>query len=217
MREVTKRYYIQETELCILLALKGVRTLYGICLDSDTAMTQEELYYNLFMMQKKGILNGKFQIEEELDCCVGRICTAARFQVLADVDELVPEKYFYVASEGAVMLEPVGQYDTGEQKGSFYLEAITEDEMWDRIWDNGFQTKTAGVPVPDQILEAARHYWKEDKNAILQHAIVGKLLQEYDIQTQCKTKQCIRFHCGLDTYLVCSDGSDVIEGGGERS
>lgn len=124
MNDTVKKYLIQETELCILLALKGVRTLYGICLDSTETMTQEELYYNLFIMQKKGIISrradsGEIWIGEELDSCIERIRTAARFIVLADADELVPEKYFYVARKGAVMLESAGQYDARQRTGLF--------------------------------------------------------------------------------------------------
>ena len=218
MREVTKKYYIQETELCILLALKGVQTLYGICLNSGTGMTQEELYYNLFIMQRKGIIrreadSNAFQIEEELDGCIERIRMAARFIVLADADELVPEKYFYVAREGAVMLEAAGQYDTEQQKSAFHLEAVTEETMWGIIRESGFQMKAAGGAIPSKVLEAAKCCWQEDKDTILQHSTVGKLLQEYDVHAQCKKKQCIRFVCGLDTYLVCSDGSNVVESG----
>lgn len=218
MREVTKKYHILETELCILLALKGEQTLYGICLNSDTAMTREELYYNLFIMQKKGLISRKtdssgFWIETGLDCCIERICTAVQFIVLADADELVPERYFYVAREGAAVLEPVGQYDTGQQGGAFLLETVTEDAMWDIIRESVFQMETANESVPAKILEAAQDYWQEDKDMILRYPTVGKLLQEYDMRTQCKKKQCIKFICGLDTYLVCSDGIE----GGERS
>jgi len=218
MREVTKKYYIQETELCILLAFKGKQTLYGIDLNSAASMTREKLYHNLFAMQKKGMISRKdsfsdaFCIEEKLDCCMERIQTAARFLLLADADELVPEKYFYAAQEGAVMLEPVGQYDAGQQEGAFRLELITEAAMWKVIRENGIQMEPESAAVPDNILEEAQVCWLEDKDTILQRSAVQKLLQEYDVHTRSKKRQCIRFVCGLDTYLVCSDEGK----GGER-
>ncbi len=219
MRETVKKFFIQETELCILLALKSVKALYGICLDSTETMTQEELCYNLFNMQKKGIIDRRadadvFCIEEELDSCIERIRTAARFIVLADADELVPERYFYVAREGAVILEAAGQYDTGNA-GAFHLEAVTEAVMWDRIRESGFVMETANGSVPAEVLERAQGCWQEDKDTILRHATVEKLLQEYDVHTHCKIKQCIRMSCGLDTYLVCSGGVNIE--GGEKS
>lgn len=224
MNDTVKKYLIQETELCILLALKGVRTLYGICLDSTETMTQEELYYNLFIMQKKGIISrradsGEIWIGEELDSCIERIRTAARFIVLADADELVPEKYFYVARKGAVMLESAGQYDARQRTGAFYVEAVTEEDMQDRIRENGLAAGTAQEPVPAGVLRQVEGYWQEDKDAILQHSMVEKLLQEYDVRTRRKTRQCVRLGCGLDSYLVCSDGvvGDSGIGGGEKS
>lgn len=218
MREVTKKYYIQETELCILLAFKGKQTLYGIDLNSAASMTREKLHHNLFTMQKKGMISRKdsssdaFCIEKGLDCCMERIRTAVRFLVLADADELVPEKYFYATQEGAVMLEPVGQYDAGQQKGAFRLEPVTEAAMWEVIRENGIQMETEPAAVPDNVLEEAQICWLEDKDTILQRPTVQKLLQEYDVHTQSKIRQCIQFACGLDAYLVCSDGGK----GGKR-
>lgn len=218
MKELSKVYYIQEAELCILLALKGKKTLYGIALGSDASMTQEALYQNLFAMQKKGILtwtdtSGTFLIEEDLDSCVELIQKADRFVVFAAADELMPEQYFYIADRKAVMLQPVGQYDAVQSEGAFYMEKMPEDAMWDILRENGFETETAKDNVPYHIRAEAEEYWNEDKDAILQHPVVEKLLQEYDVRMQRKKKQCIKFVCGLDTYIVCSDEGQ----GGEES
>lgn len=218
MKEISKVYYIQEAELCILLALKGTQILYGLRLNSDASMTQEALFLNLFAMQKKGILSRSkssdtFLIEEDLDSCVELIQAADRFLVLAGSDELTPEQYFYIAGKEAVMLQPVGQYDAVQPEGAFHMEKMPEDAMWDRIRESGFGLETEQGIVPQSVRMEAQKYQNEDKEMILQHPAVDMILQEYDVHTQRKKKQWIKFVCGLDMYVVCSDALQ----GGEKS
>lgn len=218
MKEISKVYYIQEAELCILLALKGTQALYGLSLNSDTSMTQEALFLNLFAMQKKGILirpksSDTFLIEEDLDSCVELIQAADRFLVLAGLDEQTPEQYFYIAGKEAVMLQPAGQYDAVQAEGAFHMEKMSEDAMWDRVWESGLGLETERRIVPHSVLMEAQKYRNEDKEMILQHPAVDMLLQEYDVHTQRKKKQWIQFVCGLDVYVVCSDEMQ----GGEKS
>lgn len=217
MKEVSKVYFIQEAELCILLALKGQQTLYGLRLNSDASMTQETLYHNLFAMQKKGILvredsSDTFLIEKDLDSCVELIREADRFIVFAGADELTPEQYYYIADKDAVMLQPAGQYDAVQPEGAFHMEKMPEDAMWDIIRESGFDMEAAHGTVPCSVRAEAQGFWNEDKDVILRHPTVEKLLQEYDVRTQSKKKQCIKFVYGLNEYFVCSD---ELQGGEE--
>lgn len=214
MKELTKEYCIQETELCILLALKGMQTLYGVRLSSAESMTRETLCRCLFAMQKKGIVgrpsssDDAFWIEENMDECAGLIQAASRFIVLADADEQIPERYFYVAGDTAVMLQPAGQ-----QGGAFHMKKISKEAMWAVIGESGLGTEEEAMSVPEDIRREAQGFWQEDKDAILLYPAVKGLLQEYDVRTQCREKQRVRLVHGLDAYLVCGDGL----GGGEES
>ncbi|MDE6917373.1 MAG: hypothetical protein K2P39_11320 [Lachnospiraceae bacterium] len=223
MKDVTKEYYILETELCILLALKGGQTLYGICVSSAQSMTREELYHSLFAMQKKGMIrkaddSNTLRIAGGLDSCIERIQTAERFWVLSDSDALVPENYFYAEHDawrrGAVMLEAAGKYDAALQEGAFRMKIITGAALSELFRENGFlggQDMAEQEAVPAAVFEEAQSCWQEDKDTILQRATVKKLLQEYDICTQQKIRQSVQFRCGLDTYLVDSDSLERRE------
>lgn len=207
--ELSKEYYIQEKELCVLLAMKGQNQLYGICMDGVESIDHAELYQLIFLMLKKGILNktenvayGKnrhhaYHIEESLEHCIDLIKKAKRFVVLANTDETVPEWYFYVAEKDAVMLQPSGQ------GGFLHIEQITKDRMCELVKEN------IGIlycgEATDRIYDTAKKCWQKDKDNILQNSAVKQLLQEYDITTQCKKSQVIRFAYGLDEFLVGSD------------
>ena len=200
MTETLKKYYIKETELCILLAMKGKEALYGIRLDGGLFMTEETLYRSLFSMQKKGIAGkyetGAFWIEKELEGCIELICAAESFVVLADRDEMTPEQYFYVAEDDVVMLEPTGH------GGAFHMEKMTRDRMRDIFRDNGFCKNEKGSEAPQDILDKSLEYMYEEKDVILQYPEVEKLIQEYDVHTRQKKGQGIKFICGMDEYVV---------------
>lgn len=200
MTETLKKYYIKETELCILLAMKGKETLYGVRLDSGLSMTEEALYRSLFAMQKKGIAgkdeNGAFWIEKELDDCIELIRTAESFAVLADKDETVPEQYFYIAGDDVLMLEPTGH------GSAFHMEKMTRDKMQGIFSDNGFSKKENGSAVPQDIIDRALECMDWEKDVVLQYPEVEKLIQAYDMHTRQKKGQGIKFICGMDEYIV---------------
>ena len=220
--EISKGYYIHETEFGVLLAMKGLQELYGIQLNGIESITQTDIYQTVFNMLKKGILNtqeGQIQIEEALDNWIDMIKDAQSFIVFADADELIPESYFYVARGYAIFIQSMGQ-----QGNLLYLEKITPDKMWNNIRSNGLQDhkgeKTEYKEPPQGLYEEARDYWLVDKEHILQKPKVKQLLQEYDIRTKCKKKQIIKFVCGLDEHILCSDSQEdkvltVLEEGGE--
>lgn len=223
-KEISKGYYIHEMEFGVLLAVKGLSELYGICLSGIESITQTELYQTVFHMMKKGILSkadSQVQIEESLDSWIDTIIEAQSFIVFADADELIPESYFYVADDHVILIQPAGQ-----QSSLLYLEKISRDEMWELMKSKGLQTLSK-EPVecknpPIELYEEARDYWLADKEDILQKSRVKQLLQEYDIHTKCKKRQMIKFVCGLDEYMINSDDQEdkvwnVSEEGGEVS
>ena len=194
--ELSKEYYIQEKELCVLLALKGQRQLYGLCMDGVESIDRAELYQLIFLMLKKGILNRPenvaydineqhvYHIEESLERCIDLIKKSKRFVVLANTDENIPELYFYVAEKDVVLLQASGQ------GGFLHMEQITKDRMCELVKEN-IAVLYCGEAT-DHIYDAAKKCWQKDKDSILQNPAVKQLLQEYDITTQCKKSQVIR-------------------------
>lgn len=209
--EISKGYGLQETEICILLALKGVQELYGICFQGMEDITQEDIYRNVFQMLKKGILyktENRLQIEETLDNWLDFIKNAEKFLVLADADELVPESYYYATADTVILLRPAGQ-----QRSRLFMQKLTKAEMWEHIKNQGLEVKshTNQHISPEGLLEKARECWYEDKEKLLQKQEIKQLLQEYDIDTKCKSRQLIRFSYGLDEYLMYSDEQEDKE------
>ncbi len=207
--ELSKEYYIQEKELCVLLALKGQHQLYGIRMDGIEFMDHAELYQIIFLMLKKGILSRPesvsydiskphvYHMEKQLERCIDLIKKAKRFVVLANTDENIPEWYFYVAEKDVVMLQPAGQ------GGFLHMKQMTKDRMFEFVKES-MVIQYCGEAT-DCIYDVARKCWQENKDSILQRPEVKQLLQEYDIATQYKKSQVIRFAYGLDEFLIGSD------------
>lgn len=224
MKEISKGYYIQETELSILLAIKGLQELYGIRLNGIESITQEEIYQTVFTMLKKGILNklqDRIQIEDSLDNLMDVIKNAQSFWVYADVDDSSPESYYYVAGKDAILIQSGGQ-----QNNLLSIEKMTSEEIMEVMTRNWLEQNAKEVmeckTPPEGLCEEARRYWLANKETILQKPKVKQLLQEYDVHTKCKKKQVIKFAMGLDEYIVYSDEQgdkifDVLEMGGEKS
>ncbi|MBQ6787678.1 MAG: hypothetical protein IJO85_08150 [Lachnospiraceae bacterium] len=211
MREkISKGYCIHEMEFGVLLAVKGLQELYGMQLNGLDTITQTDIYQIVFNMLKKGFLEtteSRIRVEEVLDHWIDRIKTAECFIVCADVDELIPESYFYIGNDNGVFIQPVGQ-----QGNMLYLENITRGEMWDYIQSKGLQNYESDMMGTEisliELYEKARDYWIADKEYILQEPKVKQLLQEYDMHTKCKKKQIIKFIYGLDEYILYSDNQD---------
>lgn len=209
--ELSKEYYIHERELCVLLALRGHHQLYGIRMESAETIDYKDIYQIIFAMLKKGMLTKNenlldddskqnacnYSIEEKLKQCIDLIIEAKRFLVLADTDENIPEQYFYVREKDAVMLQ------AAVQEKVLHIKYIAEDKM--QIYCRKNTLAAYYNEAAKDMYKAARECWKEDKDIILHKSMVKKLMQEYDIKTQCKTRQIIQFVRGLDEFWIISD------------
>lgn len=131
---VTKAYYLKSNELKILLALKGMKELYGFKFGDDKELDRVQIHQALFEMHKRELVytdGEKLRLIPDIDEIVKNICKASRVLILSESEGRYPEQCVYIADK-AVCVQIIG-----ENKENIRLENIEKEYLPEWLTDAG--------------------------------------------------------------------------------
>lgn len=111
MMQVTKAFYLKTIEFKILLALKGMKEIFGFKLSGEEDIDQMQVNQAIFELNKKGIVstgNNKLVLIPEMNELLDAISQADRILIMSECEGRYPEQCIYVADK-AVSLQIAGQ------------------------------------------------------------------------------------------------------------
>ena len=111
MMQVTKAFYLKTIEFKILLALKGMKEIFGFKLCGEDDIAQAQVNQAIFELNKKGIVfaeNNKLILIPEMNELLDAISQADRILIMSDCEGRYPEQCVYIADR-AVSLQIAGQ------------------------------------------------------------------------------------------------------------
>lgn len=214
---VEKAYYLKEEELAVLLAITGVRQLYGFQMEDSVDIGGEKLRRTLFEMAKKGILSseeGKLRIHAEIEAVLKELAGADNVLLLSGGEEY-PENCIYIA-RNTVFVQLLGQ--SGRR---YRLELVTREKTAERIQEYGWKVpgliENTRIYPEDEALcqklrERARILYDMDRESLLQQGKeVRSVLIQYSVDRHRKLQQLLLIRGELEDYIVVSsEQQDVI-------
>lgn len=207
---IEKAYYLHQEELAVLLAMQGVRQLYGFRMEIYPDMDAEQLHKILFGMARKNILSvsGKqIQINKDMSAVLCDLAEAKNVLILSGQEEY-PECCIYVG-KSLVFVRLLGQ------SGRIYrMESVERERACFKMREYGFLVPGVigkGQICPEdekeylQVQELARKLYHREKEGIMQQEEIRCCLIQYSVLQGRKVRQLLIINGVLEDYLAFSD------------
>lgn len=205
-----RAYCLKQAELAVLMALMGVRRLYGFRMDEALNMNRDELNNILFALGKKQLvaLEGNvFQIQGELSALLKDMAGAEAVLVYAGGEEY-PECCIYIGRRMIL----ARQMKADENRCA--ILALETEEICQALRESGW-----GVPgasgknedfagnseVSDRVGKLAHRMFDQEMKSILREEAVQCCLILYSVKQERKTRQLLLINDILENYLVLCD------------
>lgn len=208
-----KAYCLKQTELSVLMALMGVRRLYGFRMDEVLNMSRAELYNTLFALGKKQLVSPEgngFQIQGEISALLRDVAGAEAVLVYAGGEEY-PECCIYIGRR--IIL--VRQMKADENR--YAISALETEEIcqalrefgWGVSGVSGKNENFAGdTEAMEQVGKLAHSVFDQEIKTTLQEETVQCCLILYSVKQEQKTRQLLLINDILENYLVLCDGKE---------
>lgn len=215
---VTKAYYLKVNELKILLALKGMKELFGFTLSGEE-MNREQVNRALFEMHKKDLVASdgtRLKLIPEMDDILQQICNAGKILLFSEQEGKYPQQCIYLA-ESAVSLQIVG-----ENRENVRLEKISKENLPEWLTLAGGQLEQL---VGDESLYCAKpveetrwqllgkQLFEEDMSAVFEHDPVKACFDLLSVVTKKRVERIFLVRDNVQDYIVTGNGlqSSVYE------
>ncbi len=211
-----KAYYLKKIEFKILLAIKGVKELYGFFLGEQGKIKQSEMNRQLFEMAKKEIVVAKADqlvIHPELDAMLNHVMNARQMLVLAEKSAEHPEYCIYIDSDA------VGIQIYGQENQMVRIERIALCDLPEWIVESGFRIEQILTEdalfreeevICREISEIADNAFGKEKNEILKQEGIYACLQFFDALSRKKKQQILLLSNGLEDYIAINGKKETV-------
>ncbi len=215
-QQINKAFYLKKLEFKILLAMKGVKEIYGFFLGNQEEMEQSEMNRQLFEMAKKEIVAVKADqllLHPELDVLLNHVMNARQMLVLAEKSARHPECCVYIDSEA------VGIQIYGQENQMVRIERIALCDLPEWIVESGFKIEQMLTEdalfreeevICREISEIADNAFCKEKNEILMQEGIYACLQFFDTLSRKKKQQILLLSNGLEDYIVVNGKKEAV-------
>ncbi len=215
-QQINKAFYLKKLEFKILLAMKGVKEIYGFFLGNQEEMEQSEMNRQLFEMAKREIVAVKTDqllLPPELDALLNHIINAGEMLIMAEKSARHPECCIYIDDE-AVSIQIYGQ-----ENQMVRLEQTALGSLPEWIVESGFKIEQMLTEntlfreeelVCRKISEIAGNAFYREKNEILGQEGIYACLQFFDTLSRKKKQQILLLSNGLEDYIAINGKKEAV-------
>lgn len=219
MNQSDKAYYLKNLELALLLSIKGMKSLYGFKMEDIRQPAKAAIYQTLFELEKKELIevggDKAIRIYPELDQILEDIKNAERMLLYICRASEYPDLCIYLGNRAVL----VSSYGTAGDINR--IQSVPEDELADKICENGFSLEEIvsdeslfiEEPIEDPELEEKAVLLFPEDFAGLEDKAWGNIvssLKMISLESREYQKQYLLMKGGLHDYFAVTDEKTCI-------